>query len=162
MAHFGRQTFAESAFGAFEGNAAIQLFVEGLIDDAHSTASYLAFNPESAFEELTWRERILIFGCLKQGFEQEAAHARFPLDVVPRLGEQLRITGTRTFEVGFALILGLSQGPFDEAHYQLILLLRFAVHDLHPSVQTATCAHRATCAASCEALRQGPLMLPHP
>ena len=91
VANFRRQTLAESASGAFQRDAAIQLFVERLIDDAHASPGDLAHDPEPGVQQFPRLKRSLVRGCRIQRVQQEAVHPGFRLHVVPHLREQLGV-----------------------------------------------------------------------
>ena len=57
-AGFGRKAVAVTELGAFEGDAAVELFVDGLEDDAHAAEADLADDAEAIVQEMPGHKRV--------------------------------------------------------------------------------------------------------
>ena len=146
-AGFGRKPVAVSELGAFQRDAAVELFVDGLEHDTHAAETDFADDPEAVIEETAGGERVGKGRPLDERIEEEAAHPLFPLDAAA----DLFVNGGVPAECAqpfIAFRLGRLESFLHERHDQLVVLLT-GEHRDSPTARRASGGHRRTGAAWC-------------
>src|SRR5262249_29419726 len=131
IAHFRRQPLAITRLGAFDRDTAVQLFVYGLIDHAHSTLPYFALDAEAAGPQISRREIVLLLAESAQWLEQKPVHSPLPIDVCFGLLIQFAVGAAFSLQEIVALLEWQAERLVHEVHQQVIIR-SFVLHRKTP------------------------------
>src|SRR4051812_43851713 len=80
-----RKPAAKAGLGALNSDPAVQPFILGFVDDAHTALSHLAHDAEASFEQISGHDRMVQVEGAAQRVEKEPIHALLPLHIFPGL-----------------------------------------------------------------------------